>query len=103
MWFQFQDGCPPNLFYGFPSVSWGPQNQTRIAVDWASRIIKDPSERQTLVSEYEPRITSAWVESHCIGVQKHPVFQGTCLMANVHDNNFVLDFAPKSILGKKFI
>ncbi|CAG8642459.1 4124_t:CDS:2, partial [Paraglomus occultum] len=99
MWFQFQDGCPPNLFYGFPSVSWGPQNQTRIAMDWASRIIKDPSERQTCVSEYELRVTSAWVENHCIGVQNRPVFQGTCLMANVHDNNFVLDFAPEGVLG----
>jgi glycine/D-amino acid oxidase-like deaminating enzyme len=25
--------------------------------------------------------------------------QSTCLMANVRDNNFVLDFAPKSVLG----
>ncbi|CAG8553044.1 8812_t:CDS:2, partial [Gigaspora rosea] len=102
MWFNFQDATPDsksNLFYGFPEVSWGPENQTRIAVDYASRMIYDPNERHIGVSEYEPQITSNWVEKHCIGVQKQPVFQGTCLMPNVHDNNFVLDFAPEKVLG----
>ncbi|CAG8766734.1 16105_t:CDS:2 [Gigaspora margarita] len=102
MWFQFQDETPDsksNLFYGFPEVSWGPENQTRIAVDYSSRMIYDPDERHTGVSEYELQITSKWVEKHCIGVQKYPVFQGTCLMPNVRDNNFVLDFAPEKVLG----
>jgi sarcosine oxidase / L-pipecolate oxidase len=101
MWFQFVDpsGEPAqsNLFYGFPSVPWCPPNLVRIAVDDAVNIIKDPNDRQFAPSAHDLAITSAFVGSHCVGVDVRPNYSGTCLQTNVADNMFVVDLLPPSV------
>ncbi len=102
MWFQFMnptDGNPAlsNLFYGFPTVPWGPPNLARIAVDNAVNIIRNPSERKITPSANDLTITANFVAKHCIGVDNVPNYAGTCLQTNVPDNMYVLDFLPESL------
>lgn len=87
MWFQFspdKDGRS-QLFYGFPTLPWGPPNVTRISVDAASSRIKDPSERRTnVVNPEDVRDTQDFVREHVVGVDSTvPAFTGTCLQTNV--------------------
>ena len=102
MWFQFLEpsgGDPSlsNLFYGFPTVPWGPPNLTRIAVDNAVNIITNPAERTISPSTNDLQITADFVDKHCIGVDSLPNYCGTCLQTNVSDNMYVLDFLPPSV------
>jgi sarcosine oxidase/L-pipecolate oxidase len=102
MWFQFLDSTDKNpalsnLFYGFPTVPWGPPNLTRIAVDNAVNIISNPAERKITPSANDLRITADFVDKHCIGVDSRPNYCGTCLQTNVEDNMYVLDFLPPSV------
>lgn len=99
MWFQFlgptnNDPAKSNLFYGFPTVPWGPPNLVRIAVDNATNIIRNPTERKIGPASNDLQITSDFVGSHCIGTDIQPNYTGTCLQSNVIDNNYVLDFLP---------
>ncbi|MGD1059733.1 MAG: FAD-dependent oxidoreductase [Solirubrobacteraceae bacterium] len=102
MWFQFlgsTDGDPAksNLFYGFPSVSWGPENLVRIAVDNAVNIINDPAERGVAPAANDLAVTAEFVRHHCPGVDAQPNYCGTCLQANLPDNLSVLDFLPATV------
>lgn len=108
MWFQFaqdstRNGKPvSNLFYGFPSVPWGPENLCRIAVDTATNVISDPDERSyAIISPEDLENTRAWISEHVLGVGPNPlpVFAGACLQTNVADNMFVLDYVPSRYLG----
>jgi sarcosine oxidase/L-pipecolate oxidase len=106
MWFQFldpTDGDPAksNLFYGFPTVPWGPPNLARIAVDNAVNVIANPSERSIVPAANDLQITADFVSKHCIGVDSRPNYAGTCLQTNVKDNMYVLDVLPSS-MGKGF-
>ena len=99
MWFQFAKNddsskATSNLFYGFPSMPWGPKNQARIAVDNAVRQIKNPDDRLTNPSEYDIDRTRRFIREHTVGVIDQPVFAGTCLQTNLPDNMFVLDKIP---------
>ena len=104
MWFQFQPDDPvtgrSNLFYGFPAVPWGPPNVARIAVDAATRRIKDPSERLTnVVNPDDIKDTQDFINAHVVGVDATvPAFTLSCLQTNVADNNFVLDYLPEKYL-----
>jgi len=105
MWFQYmkpRDGNDndSNLFYGFPDVKWGLQGQLRIAVDYATNVIYNPKDRKYTPSEYDVKITSDFVAKKIKGVNETPQFSLTCIMPNTKDNLYVLDFAPKSILGE---
>lgn len=102
MWFQFMDptdGDPAksNLFYGFPTVPWGPPNLTRIAVDNAVNVIRNPVERRIAPSSNDLQITANFVADHCIGVDDRPNYCGTCLQTNVPDNMYVLDLLPPEL------
>lgn len=102
MWFQFLDatgGDPArsNLFYGFPSVPWGPPNAVRIAVDNAVNIISDPYERKITPAARDLTDTASFVARHCRGVDDRPNYCGTCLQTNVPDNMYVLDYLPPSV------
>lgn len=102
MWFQFLDptgGDPArsNLFYGFPSVPWGPPNLCRIAVDNAVNIITDPDQRQIAPAANDLQITADFVAAHCTGMDNRPNFCGSCLQTNVPDNMYVLDVLPPSV------
>lgn len=102
MWFQFEnptDGKPAlsNLFYGFPTVPWGPPNLTRIAVDNAVNVIENPSERRIAPASNDLQITADFVREHCVGVDDRPNYAGTCLQTNVADNMYVLDLLPESV------
>ncbi|KAJ6498738.1 FAD/NAD(P)-binding domain-containing protein [Mycena sanguinolenta] len=110
MWFQFQENSTragkqvSNLFYGFPSVPWGPPNLCRIAVDSATNVISDPDQRRyAVISQEDLENTRTWIHNHVLGVGPHPlpVFAGTCLQTNVSDNMFVLDFVPEHYLPKE--
>jgi sarcosine oxidase / L-pipecolate oxidase len=99
MWFQFlgstnNDPAKSNLFYGFPTVPWGPPNTTRIAVDNAVNIISNPAQRKIAPAANDLQITADFVENHCVGVGQRPNYCGTCLQTNVADNMYVLDFLP---------
>jgi sarcosine oxidase/L-pipecolate oxidase len=102
MWFQFLDptgGDPAksNLFYGFPTVPWGPPNLARIAVDNAVNVITNPADRRIVPAANDLEITSQFVARHCVGVDNRPNYAGTCLQTNVADNMYVLDFLPPSV------
>jgi sarcosine oxidase/L-pipecolate oxidase len=102
MWFQFMDptdgdDAKSNLFYGFPTVFWGPPNLARIAVDNAVSVIADPAQRLIAPAANDLQITSEFVTKHCIGVDNRPNFCGTCLQTNVADNMYVLGFLPEEI------
>lgn len=106
MWFQFLgntggDPAKSNLFYGFPTVPWGPPNLTRIAVDNAVNVITDPSERKIVPAANDLQITADFVAKHCVHVDSRPNFCGTCLQTNVPDNMYVLDFLPPRVVGYK--
>lgn len=99
MWFQFaknddEEMATSNLFYGFPSVPWGPPNLAQIAVDNAVRRIEDPDDRLTDPSAYDINRTRKFIQDHIVGVNNRPSFAGTCLQTNFHDNMFVLDYIP---------
>ncbi|OBZ77641.1 hypothetical protein A0H81_02549 [Grifola frondosa] len=109
MWFQFANDTPPvsggkpisNLFYGFPSVPWGPPNLARIAVDTATQVIKDPVDRShSNIAEEDLENTRQWVAKHIVGISPDPVpvFVGEALQTNVYDNMFVLDYIPEGLL-----
>lgn len=112
MWFQFANDTPPsadnpnpisNLFYGFPSVPWGPPNLARIAVDAVlpTRVIKDPNERTPdIIEPTDLEITTQFVANHIVGtgLRPIPVFSSQCLQTNVSDNMFVLDWVPDNLL-----
>ena len=102
MWFQFLEptsgmSASSNLFYGFPTVPWGPPNLTRIAVDNAVNIITDPAQRTITPASNDLQITSDFVKRHCIAVDSRPNYCGTCLQTNVADNMYVLDFLPPCV------
>jgi sarcosine oxidase/L-pipecolate oxidase len=102
MWFQFapnKDGRS-QLFYGFPTVPWGPPNVARIAIDAATRRIKDPSERlASVVNPDDIRDAQDFVKNHVVGVDATvPAFTLSCLQTNVFDNMFVLDYVPEEYL-----
>ncbi|SCB65720.1 unnamed protein product [Fusarium graminearum] len=103
MWFQFAPSVNnrSRLFYGFPTLPWGPPNVVRIAVDAATRTIKDPSERQThILSAEDVKDTQDFVRDHVVGVDHTvPASTVSCLQTNVFDNMFVLDFLPKKYLN----
>ena len=99
MWFQFANNDTPdpatsNLFYGFPSVPWGPPNLARIAVDNAVQQIKDPNDRSTNPSAYDIDRTRKFIREHLVGVNDRPTFAGSCLQTNLPDNMFVMDYIP---------
>jgi sarcosine oxidase/L-pipecolate oxidase len=103
MWFQFapdKDGRS-QLFYGFPTLPWGPPNVARISVDAATRRIKDPSERQTnVVNPDDIKDTQEFVKNSVVGVDSTvPASTLTCLQTNVFDNMFVLDYVPQKYLN----
>lgn len=87
MWFQLapDKGGRSQLFYGFPTLPWGPANITRIAVDAATRRIKDPSQRLTNVLNPEDiRDAQEFVKEHVVGVDSTvPSFNSSCLQTNV--------------------
>jgi len=104
MWFQFApDKIGPDekkrsqLFYGFPTVPWGPPNVTRIAVDAASQRIEDPSQRQTnVVNPDDIRDTQDFIREHVVGVDATvPAFTLSCLQTNVF-GACAIDFSPIS-------
>ncbi len=102
MWFQFLapeggDPAKSNLFYGFPSVPWGPPNLARIAVDNAVNIISNPIQRKIVPAANDLTITANFVQQHCVGVDHRPNYCGTCLQTNVVDNMYVLDYLPPSV------
>ena len=102
MWFQFLDptggdAAQSNLFYGFPTVPWGPPNLARIAVDNAVNVISNPSKRRIAPAENDLQITANFVAKHCVGIDDRPNYAGSCLQTNVWDNMYVLDFLPPSV------
>lgn len=111
MWFQFAEdtkiersGHTPrtisNLFYGFPSVPWGPPNLARISVDAATNVIKDPNDRAySKISPEDLGNARNFCINHVRGVGPDPVpvLAGQCLQTNVYDNMFVLDYIPDSL------
>ncbi|EHK19952.1 uncharacterized protein TRIVIDRAFT_193320 [Trichoderma virens Gv29-8] len=102
MWFQFAPDHEDRsrLFYGFPTVPWGPPNLVRIAIDAATRRIKDPDDRQTnVINPRDIQDTQNFVRDHVKGVDcTVPAYTLTCLQTNVFDNMFVLDFIPEEYL-----
>lgn len=87
MWFQFapDKNGRSQLFYGFPTLPWGPPNITRIAVDAATSRISDPSERRTnVVNPDDIQDTQDFIKEHLVGVDSTvPALTSTCLQTNV--------------------
>ncbi|KAK3985460.1 hypothetical protein QBC44DRAFT_335047 [Cladorrhinum sp. PSN332] len=87
MWFQFAPDVNKRsrLFYGFPTVPWGPPNMVRIAVDAASRRISDPDQRCSHeINALDIADTRDFVRDHVVGADSSaPVFNSTCLQTNI--------------------
>ena len=87
MWFQFapDKNGRSQLFYGFPTLPWGPPNLARIAVDAATRRIKDPNDRLTNVVNPED-ITDAqeFIRNNLVDVDATvPALTASGLQTNV--------------------
>lgn len=87
MWFQFapDKNGRSQLFYGFPALPWGPPNLARIAVDAATRRIKDPNERLTsTINPEDIADTQEFIRNHCVNVDPTiPALTSSCLQTNV--------------------
>ncbi|KAK4640498.1 hypothetical protein QC761_602240 [Podospora bellae-mahoneyi] len=74
------------LFYGFPTVPWGPP------MSLASPSTQPPAASRTPVNEF--------IKKHVVGVDPTVLaFTLSCLQTNVFDNMFVLDYLPKEYLA----
>ncbi|KAH6643228.1 hypothetical protein C7974DRAFT_387082 [Boeremia exigua] len=102
MWFQFANDKRgrSRLFYGFPTVEWGPPNVCRIAVDAATRQITDPDQRcGSVVNPEDIHDTQEFIKKHLVGVDyTTPAYTLSCLQTNTFDNMFVLDYIPEQYL-----
>ncbi|OAA36229.1 amine oxidase (flavin-containing) [Cordyceps fumosorosea ARSEF 2679] len=102
MWFQFANDKHgrSRLFYGFPTVEWGPPNVCRIAVDAATRQITDPNLRcGSVVNPEDIHDTQQFIKEHLVGVDyTTPAYTLSCLQTNTFDNMFVLDYIPEQYL-----
>ena len=87
MWFQFapDKNGRSQLFYGFPTLDWGPPNVSRIAVDAATCRIADPKDRRTnVISPSDIQDCQDFVKENIVGVDwTVPAFSLTCLQTNV--------------------
>jgi sarcosine oxidase/L-pipecolate oxidase len=90
MWFQFAKDDKKGrsqLFYGFPTLPWGPPNVTRIAVDAATPYhrIKDPKDRHAnVVNAEDIQNAQDFIKEHVVGVDYTvPASTLTCLQTNV--------------------
>lgn len=87
MWFQFapEKNGRSQLLYGFPTLPWGPPNVTRIAIDGATRQIKDPSERlASVINPEDIHVTQEFIHEHVTGVDSTvPAYSLSCLQTNV--------------------
>ena len=101
MWFQFKPDVQ-DLFYGFPPADWAVPGFVRVALDYTSRTYDSPSQR-SFIPGPEINLTSNFVASHMRGVDAAPVAMGTCLYANLPDNEMLLDFAPSFVPHHKNI
>nr|POF14367.1 putative bifunctional amine oxidase [Quercus suber] len=74
------------LFYGFPTVEWGPPNVCRIAVDAATRQITDPHQRcGSVVNPEDIHDTQQFIAEHLKLITRS-------------DNMFILDYIPEKYL-----
>ena len=101
MWFQFaknvETGIDENgkkkeksqLFYGFPTLPWGPENVARISLDDATLQICDPRHRHpTEISPADIANTQEFVQKHTIGVDgTTPSYSLAALQTNVYGIN----------------
>jgi len=62
-------------------------------------MITNPKFRRPNSSSIDLERTSRFVNNRCVGTDIQPNYAGTCLMSNVYDNNFVLDYLPPNIEG----
>ncbi len=92
MWFQFapEKNKRSQLFYGFPTLPWGPPNVCRIAVDAATRYTDDPSKRLTSeVNSKDIKDAQDFIKNHVVGVDATvPAFTLSCLQTNVTGKRF---------------
>ena len=64
-------------------------------------MITNPKLRKPNSSPIDLGRTVDFVRDRCVGTDIQPNYAGTCLMTNVWDNNFVLDYLPPSVPGYK--
>ncbi|KAK5996864.1 Putative bifunctional amine oxidase [Cladobotryum mycophilum] len=95
-----RQGRPVPALLRVSHAALGPPNLARIAVDAATRRIKDPSERLTNVLNPEDiKNVQDFVRDHVAGLDSTvPAYTTSCLQTNVFDNMFVLDFVPEKYL-----
>ncbi|PIZ05176.1 MAG: hypothetical protein COY58_00550 [Gammaproteobacteria bacterium CG_4_10_14_0_8_um_filter_38_16] len=100
MWFQFDEprNGHSNLFYGFPNVKFGRDNFVRFAVDWASHVFADPTEREFAPRRIDIQLTQDYVKQHIRGVDSAPIDMASALMTHFPDNHSLLDFMPKDLV-----
>lgn len=100
-WFVFQQPAAnnPNLFYGFPEVSWNHPGYARVASDFVMAPIASPNLRTPKPNPQELALTSAWVREHMPGLDPEPVFTSTCLVAlsDTATKELLIDFAPPEV------
>lgn len=100
MWFQFANDKHgrSRLFYGFPTVEWGPPNVCRIAVDAATRQITDPNQRcGSVVNPEDIHDTQQFIKKHLVGVDyTTPAYTLSCLQTNTFGTYGSLSSASRS-------
>lgn len=100
-WFVFQQPVAnnPNLFYGFPEVSWNHPGYARVASDFVMAPMTSPNQRSSTPNPQELAFTSAWVREHMPGLDPEPVFTSTCMAAlsDIESKELLIDFAPPAV------
>jgi len=106
-WFVFQKKVEnnPNLFYGFPEVSWNHPGYARVASDFVMTPMTSPNQRTSVPNPQELAFTSAWVREHMPGLDPEPVFTSTCMVAlsDIDSKELLIDFAPPEVPNHKNI
>lgn len=87
MWFQFAEDKQgrSQLFYGFPALPWTPPSLCRIAVDAATRSIKDPDQRSSCeINAEDVKDSQEFINDTILGVDSTaPAYSLNCLQTNV--------------------
>ncbi|WP_181785503.1 FAD-dependent oxidoreductase [Streptomyces phytophilus] len=112
MWVQFatedEETGRSNLFYGFPSVPWGPDNMVKLGWEDATMnrlTLKELKQRRAeglgqVATTVDVGYASRFVKEHCVGIDPQPAFSGVCLHAAFDDYMSVLGRLPRTAAGE---
>jgi sarcosine oxidase len=86
-WFAFQEPneTDSNLFYGFGCRPWAPNDLVKVAPDFETDELEDPSRASGSADPHQLARTADWVAEHLPGLDPTPLDPRSCLIALPRD------------------